>query len=266
MMKDINDIKLDYEQRELKKPIIKQKMMIHGIEREIEWFDGETLETSKSVSYKDGFATYNYETPFGALQKNIARIERSGLAELVERYTFDRYQTKYTFQKIIKEQALNFLNEKGCWFSVLGQSGSGKTHICTAISIELMKQGRQFEYVLWMEAINRIKHNRFENERTLERYRTVDVLYIDDFLKTRNDTEPTDIEVELAFEILDARYRANKTTIISSEKTIEQIKKYDYAVHRRILELSKQYLLKIGKDERKDMSIELKEENENENN
>lgn len=232
------------------------KMLVNGVERSVEWWDGETLETSCWISYRDEKGnTFSWETDYGIEQRNMMRLKKSGLGELVKKCTFENFVTKHQYQKIMKDKALRYIENPVGWFSVLGQSGSGKTHLCTAICNKLIKHGRTFEYMLWMQHVNEIKYKREENFPLLKKYRDVNVLYIDDFLKTKDGKDPTKVEIELAFEILDARYRDNKISIISSEKTIEQIKAYDYAVAGRIVENSGTNLLKLGKDERKDMRI-----------
>ena len=56
------------------------------------------------------------------------------------------------------------------------------------------------------------------------------VLYIDDFLKT-NSGEPTVADINLAFEIINARYnRKDLVTIISSEYYIGDLLEIDQAV------------------------------------
>ncbi|MCL2703606.1 MAG: hypothetical protein FWE91_08385 [Defluviitaleaceae bacterium] len=50
-------------------------------------------------------------------RKNLRQIERSGLSELMTRYTFDLYLTPNAWQRKIKEIARAFLAESiGKWF------------------------------------------------------------------------------------------------------------------------------------------------------
>ena len=67
-----------------------------------------------------------------------------------------------------------------------GQVGCGKTHICTGIVRELIKQGREARYMLWRDESTAIKATvKYPEEYAalVEPLKTVDVLYIDDFLK-----------------------------------------------------------------------------------
>ena len=83
-------------------------------------------------------------------RQSLARLERSGLGGLLDKYTFDLYKADYGFQKELLAKAKNYLNEKDKWFVVLGQSGAGKSHICTAICGELLKQGHEVRFMSWL--------------------------------------------------------------------------------------------------------------------
>ena len=67
-------------------------------------------------------------------RKSIKNLELSGLGNLIKKYTFNAYETSKPWQSEIKKKALLFTQNSGdSWFYAAGQSGSGKTHICTAI-------------------------------------------------------------------------------------------------------------------------------------
>ena len=68
-------------------------------------------------------------------RRNRARIERSGLLDVIARYTFDAYKTNNSRLKGIKAAAQRYAEQaENEWFVIIGRPGSGKTHICTAIS------------------------------------------------------------------------------------------------------------------------------------
>ena len=88
----------------------------------------------------------------------IRRLNRSGLKNVVKEYTFDKYETPEQWHKTIKETAQRFCTDQAHdWFYIGGQSGAGKTHICTAIAVACIKQGKDARYMLWLEEIKRIK-------------------------------------------------------------------------------------------------------------
>ncbi|MEY8404622.1 hypothetical protein AALA54_15050 [Oscillospiraceae bacterium 44-34] len=77
-------------------------------------------------------------------RKSIARMEKSGLGELLKRCTFGAYQTPIQWQKAAKKLAMDYsANPAGRWLVVSGCSGSGKTHLCTAVCGKLLKAGME---------------------------------------------------------------------------------------------------------------------------
>lgn len=191
------------------------------------------------------------KTKLGVVKENERALQRAGLSRYVEEHTLDKYIDSEQWQKAVKIKAMEYINNPDGWFFISGQSGSGKTHICNAIAIQLMKQGKSLKHMTWFDDVNRLKYHMEDNYDDIDDYTEPDILYIDDFLKTRKDTEPSDIEVEIAYQILDARYRRKKLTIISTEKSMNQIESYDTAVFGRILEMSRKHLIHISKDDSK---------------
>lgn len=180
-----------------------------------------------------------------AQRRTLKRIIASGLKDLVESNTFDNYETPQKWHGIAKQTAMDFvINGAGKWFTISGAPGAGKTHLCVAIASELMKANKEVRYLLWREEAPRLKslvNEREEYERRMEAIKRVDVLYIDDFLKGN----VTAADINLAFEILNARYNSKRTiTIISTERTIEDIIGIDEAIGSRIYERSKGYYIK----------------------
>lgn len=179
-----------------------------------------------------------------AKRRSLNRIKKSGLAELMGRYTFDVWAEKEPWQKSVKKMAMEYAEEPKGWFYLAGRPGTGKTHICTALCGALIENGMEVRYLLWRDFSSRAKAvvtDDEEYQRIVEPMKRVSVLYIDDLFKTGKGQAPTTGDVNLAFEILNARYNANKLTIISSELTVEQILDVDEAVGSRIYERSKEH-------------------------
>ena len=181
-------------------------------------------------------------------RQSLARLERSGLSGLLEKYTFDRYKANFDFQKDLLTKAKNYLNEKDKWFVVLGQSGSGKSHICSAICGELLKH-KEVRFMSWLTESVKLKQN-INNaeiyEPLMEDYKNCEVLYIDDFFKNESLT-PADLK--LTNEIINYRCVANKQTIISSERLVKDLIAIDEAIIGRIVEMAGEYVTQIvGKE------------------
>lgn len=75
------------------------------------------------------------------LRGSLKRLKSSGLEKQIKKCTFDGYIANDAFQKRIKAAAQEYAeNYSGKWFFIGGQSGCGKTHICTAIAGKLLEQ------------------------------------------------------------------------------------------------------------------------------
>ena len=178
-----------------------------------------------------------------AKRVSIRNIERSGLKDALNRYTFKNYVTDTIERKKVYNTAEDFCrNDKG-WFFISGKSGSGKTHICTAICSRLMDSGKAVRYMRWRDDSTMLKALTTDGEeyqRLIQPFKSVSVLYIDDFLKGGH----SEADIRLAFEILNARYMdSNLRTIISSELTLFEILGLDEATGGRIYERAKGYVI-----------------------
>ena len=177
-------------------------------------------------------------------RRSLRRLRNSGMMDMMERYTFANYETPDRERQAIKEKALCFCQQEKGWLYITGRSGSGKSHICTAICSELLRQGLEVYYMAWRDESVTIKANVNDAEwyeRKMTKLKSVQALYIDDFLKGST----TEADIRLAFEILNARYNNSKLrTIISSEIDLCRLLDLDEALGGRIYERSKGYRIK----------------------
>lgn len=188
-------------------------------------------------------------------RRSLRRIRKSGLGDLLDRYTFGAYETPEKWQQTAKQTALDYLTDHERWFVVAGTVGSGKTHLCTAICGGLLDTGLEVRYMLWRDHGVQIKAIVNDSEayaEMVEPLKRVRVLYIDDFWKAARDEngkpKVTPGDINLAFEILNARYnRKDLVTIISTELAIEQIMDIDEAIGSRIYERSRGCYLRLDK-------------------
>lgn len=174
----------------------------------------------------------------------IRRMRRSGLKDIIRDYTFEKFQADEPWQQTIKTAAQAYAEARKGWFFIGGQSGSGKTHICTAICREALLRGQEVRYMLWRDEIIRIKsvaNLAEEYAAVIGPYKNAEILYIDDLFKTGkapdgHEQRPTSADVNAAFEILNFRYNAKLPTVLSSECTISDLLEIDEAVAGRIVE------------------------------
>lgn len=178
-------------------------------------------------------------------------LKNSGLYDKVQELTFENYIATEEWQRKCLQTARQYAENASRWFFIGGQSGAGKTHLCTAITAKLIKQGKRAKYMLWRDEVVKLKQSAtdFESyQAQMHLLQTVPVLYIDDFLKTAQGQKPTQADIDKAFEILNVRYNNKLITIISSELTIDNIIDVDEAIAGRINEMAKGHCLNLKKD------------------
>ena len=175
------------------------------------------------------------------VRQSIRQMRRSGLQHIIQDYTFAKFQATEPWQQKLKAAAQAYAQSLEGWFFFGGQSGSGKTHLCTAICRQALHQGRQVRYMLWRDDVSRIKAVANQGEEynaAIAPYKHAELLYIDDLFKTGRSFDsrsprPTTADVNVAFEILNYRYTAKLPTIVSSECVLDDLIQID--VHNRKL-------------------------------
>jgi DNA replication protein DnaC len=188
-------------------------------------------------------------------KKSIRAIEKSGLSQLLEIYTFGNYIATENWQKNIKEKAMSYCNNQKGWFGMFGSVGTGKSHICTAICKSFLDQGKSVRYMAWRDDVVRLKAivtDNYEYSKAINELKRADVLYIDDLFKTETSKRPTQGDINIAFELINFRYNnPDLITILSSEKVLTELLEIDEAVGSRIYERCKDNAINIsGKNHR----------------
>ena len=175
-------------------------------------------------------------------------------------------KTKAKITEYIPNDGKQYCFEVETGYLVLRRNGrifitgnSGKTHICTAITLDFIKRGVSCKYMLWRDESVRLKaviNDAEEYNKAINELKSVDFLYIDDFLKTNQSVNPTIADINLAFEIVNYRFVNGKRTIFSSEFLIGDIIKIDEATGGRIFEnAGKEYCISIAKSIAKNYRI-----------
>lgn len=178
-------------------------------------------------------------------RKTIRQMQRSGLKNVIRDLTFSKFEATEPWQQTLKQAAMDYAANPTGWFYIGGQSGIGKSHLCTAICREFLLAGREVKYMLWRDEVTRLKAlvtDGDEYHKLMDTYKRVEVLYIDDLFKTGRDKDnnpqrPTAADINVAFEIINARSLDPKLlTIISSECTTNDLLDIDEATGGRICE------------------------------
>jgi len=192
-----------------------------------------------------------------AIRQNQSNITQSGLSDAIRTKTFDAYQCKESWQTALKENVMHYAEKnRPQWLYIGGQSGAGKTHLCTAVCGVLLQRGLQVRYEMWQTIFRDL--SQFATRQTrFQQLTQAQVLYIDDFLKPISnkfdDTNPK--EVSVAFELLNERYTRNMVTIISSERIFRDLLAADKALAGRIKERCNGYLFAITRSDEKNWRL-----------
>ena len=218
------------------------------------------LDTGWVRFEKDGY-TFCRECECVKARKAEALMKKSGLAGVLAEQTFDSFTVSNSVQNTMKVMGKNYLNAlfsipsdaaRKPWLYIGGNPGCGKTHICTAICGELLKNNVEVVYMQWLDEVRRLKAyvNDPDFENMVDKYTDCAVLYIDDLFKQTYHGTPilTDADVKIAFTIFNARYLQSKPTIISSEWDLETLLEADEGVFSRVYERCKGYTFSVPRD------------------
>ena len=192
----------------------------------------------------------------------VWEMERSGLKDIIREKTFDAFEALEDWQKTIKDGALRYAGDPKGWLLLSGQSGSGKTHLCTAVCRQRLLAGDAVRYMPWREKTAQMKAMSLDNEQRaalLDGYKTAPILYVDDLYKTGRSPDgtasPTAADVGLAFEIFNYRYNNRLPTIISTERTPQELVGIDEATGSRIAEMCDKNIYAIRRDPKRNYRL-----------
>lgn len=193
------------------------------------------------------------------------RIQQSGMERALQRYTFQTFETTEDWQERMKATAVSYLNDgvkDGAWLYIGGQSGCGKTHLCTAVCGVMLRK-LAVRYMAWPHEAQKIKASANDAEQygaMVKPLQDAESLYVDDFLKPLkgrdgSDGNATAADLRLAFDILNLRYLNQKPTIISSEWFSHEIGALDEAIAGRISEMCGPWKIDIARDAKRNMRM-----------
>ncbi|WP_162103232.1 ATP-binding protein [Bacillus sp. SKDU12] len=190
-------------------------------------------------------------------QKKIAKLmAASGITEKFEKLLFGNFKLNGKPQMIkdAYECAVEYFKdfekikgERANSIALLGQPGSGKTHLLTAIMNNLIKKkSTHCLYFPYVEGMSDLKTDFDQLETKLNAMRKADVLFIDDLFKPV-DGKPraTEWQVEQIQSVVNYRYLNHKPLLISSELTTDDLLDVDEALGSRIYQMCKYYTVII---------------------
>lgn len=157
------------------------------------------------------------------IRRCVWEMEKSGLRDVIESYTFEAYHDAESWQTTIKQGAMAYADNPERWLLFCGQSGSGKTHLCTAVCRHLLLADEEVRFMPWRQDARELKAiEPIRQIEMLNELKTAPILFIDDLFKTGRAADgscnPTAADVNIAIDIIDYRYAKRLATIISTEK------------------------------------------------
>ena len=191
-----------------------------------------------------------------------ATIASSGIGDLIEKQSFDNFTLDYykddpqvldrmrSNLERAKAYVKNFKNDKANLLLV-GTTGTGKTHISTAIAREVIQLGYDVIYDSIHNIISDFEDDKFKSgysytEQKSEKYLECDLLIIDD-LGTEFSNQFT---ISCLYNLLNTRINHGKATIISTNLSPAELSsKYEGRIYSRLIGRST-VLLFEGKDRR----------------
>ena len=191
------------------------------------------------------------------------RIRESGIGNLIEKQSFDNFDLSvYSYDEAVatkmranlaaaKNYVKNFGRERGNLL-LIGKTGTGKTHISTAIARELIHKGYDVIYDSAQNIISDFEADRFRSgygtaEPKAEKHLECTLLIIDD-LGTEFASQFT---LSTLYNLLNARQNKGLATIISTNLSPDELaKRYEDRIYSRIIGSSSRVLAFVGKDRR----------------
>ena len=174
-------------------------------------------------------------------------IESSGMGKLIEKQSFDNfdldwykndpelYKKMCSFFKEAKSFAENF-SEKSGNLLIVGSTGTGKTHITTAIAKVVISKGNSVIYDSIENIISDFEQDKFKNgysqkDSVSDKYLECDLLIIDD-LGTEFQSQFSSVCI---YNLINTRQNKGLSTIISTNIELKNLaQRYDGRIFSRI--------------------------------
>ena len=192
-----------------------------------------------------------------------ATIASSGIGNLIERQSFDNFELGlyrndekiYSVMKSNLDAARSFaenFREKRGNLLLVGKTGTGKTHVSTAIAREIIKMGFDVLYDTAQNIFSDFETDRFKNaysqtEPKADKYLECDLLILDDL-----GTEfVTPFTLSCLYNLINTRQNRGLSTIISTNLSPEELsKRYEDRIYSRLIGSGYRVLAFVGPDRR----------------
>jgi DNA replication protein DnaC len=179
-----------------------------------------------------------------ALYKSGFYDEETG-ESVIDAMRFNNFKCDRDYRREMHDLCQRFIAQSESRFLYLsGQTGCGKTHLGTAVCGYFIDKGADTIYTTYKMLMIEMKSKVNDDEaygETLRRFGSASVLYIDDFMKF----QPSKADVDHTFELINLRVVGGRTTILTSERSLDEIIGIDEALGSRIKQKCGRYSLNI---------------------
>ncbi|MBO5907961.1 MAG: ATP-binding protein [Clostridia bacterium] len=191
-----------------------------------------------------------------------ATIASSGIGDLISEQSFDNFdlslyeegteRDRMTANLARAKQYARDFSKKRSNLLFVGTTGTGKTHLSTAIAREVIHMGYDVLYDSIHNIVSDFEADKFKSgygqlEQKSEKYLECDLLIIDD-LGTEFSNQFT---VSCIYNLLNTRQNHGKATIISTNLSPEELSaKYEGRIYSRLVGKDTTVLMFVGKDRR----------------
>lgn len=191
-----------------------------------------------------------------------ATIASSGIGDLIDKQTFDNFDLDWYKgeESVLENMRANLAAAKAYVKSfakkranllLIGKTGTGKTHLSTAIAREVISQGFDVIYDSAQNIVSDFETDKFRSgwgsEPKSDKYLECDLLIIDD-LGTEFSSQFT---VSCLYNLINTRHNRGMATIISTNLTADELaKKYEDRIYSRLVGAGTRILMFEGRDRR----------------
>ena len=193
----------------------------------------------------------------------MMNIESSGMGSLIDKQSFENFDLDWykTSEEDYKRMAYNLrcarefadsFGKRPMNLLLIGDTGTGKTHISTSIARTVIGHGFDVLYDSAQNIVAAFENDRFhsgygEQERSSDKYMECDLLILDD-LGTEFVNQFT---VSCLYNLINTRQNRGKSTVISTNLSAEELAgKYEGRIYSRIVGCDYKVLVFRGKDHR----------------
>jgi DNA replication protein DnaC len=164
----------------------------------------------------------------------IAHMRRTGFSDNdFKNWTFENDDmSKPEITSVAKKYVENFKTFKnnGKGLLLYGTVGTGKTYAAAEIANALIDMGKPVLMTNFTRIINKLQSSFEGRQEYIDGLNVFDLLILDDLAAERQ----TEYVLENVFNVIDARYRAKKPLIITTNLSIEQLKNPENIATARI--------------------------------